>query len=62
MLEDGIRVMVYAGDLDLICNWVGNERWVPRWCEWGVEARGTQVCMGNKRWVRVCHWGMCGVG
>ncbi|KXZ41207.1 hypothetical protein GPECTOR_651g768 [Gonium pectorale] len=22
MLEDGIRVMVYAGDLDLICNWL----------------------------------------
>lgn len=26
MLDDGIRVMIYAGDLDLICNWVGNER------------------------------------
>ncbi|KAG2492349.1 hypothetical protein HYH03_009297 [Edaphochlamys debaryana] len=28
LLEDGIRVMIYAGDLDLICNWLGNERWV----------------------------------
>ncbi len=24
MLEDGIRVMIYAGELDLICNWLGN--------------------------------------
>lgn len=21
MLEDGVRVMIYAGNLDLICNW-----------------------------------------
>jgi carboxypeptidase C (cathepsin A) len=28
MLEAGVRVMVYAGDLDLICNWLGNYRWV----------------------------------
>ena len=26
MLEDGIRVMVYAGQNDLICNWLGNYR------------------------------------
>lgn len=24
MLADGVRVMVYAGDQDLICNWLGN--------------------------------------
>ncbi|GAX82651.1 hypothetical protein CEUSTIGMA_g10077.t1 [Chlamydomonas eustigma] len=28
MLEDGIRVLIYAGELDLICNWLGNYRWV----------------------------------
>jgi Serine carboxypeptidase len=28
MLEDGVRVMIYAGDRDLICNWLGNRRWV----------------------------------
>ncbi|KAK9803587.1 hypothetical protein WJX72_002534 [[Myrmecia] bisecta] len=28
MLEDGIAVMVYAGVQDLICNWLGNSRWV----------------------------------
>jgi carboxypeptidase C (cathepsin A) len=27
-MQDGIRVMIYAGDLDLICNWLGNRRWV----------------------------------
>ncbi|GBF95389.1 serine carboxypeptidase-like enzyme [Raphidocelis subcapitata] len=28
LLEDGVRVMIYAGDQDLICNWLGNRRWV----------------------------------
>jgi cathepsin A (carboxypeptidase C) len=27
MLEDGIRALVYAGDLDFICNWIGNKAW-----------------------------------
>ncbi|EQC35172.1 hypothetical protein SDRG_07403 [Saprolegnia diclina VS20] len=27
MLDAGIRVMVYAGDADLMCNWQGNEAW-----------------------------------
>ena len=28
MMADGIRVMIYAGELDLICNYLGNQRWV----------------------------------
>eukprot|EP00898_Chlorokybus_atmophyticus_P003175 jgi/Chlat1/3859/Chrsp26S00302 len=28
MLEDGIQVLIYAGDKDLICNWLGNYLWV----------------------------------
>ncbi|XP_058755082.1 serine carboxypeptidase-like [Vicia villosa] len=28
LLEDGIKVLIYAGDLDLICNWLGNSQWV----------------------------------
>jgi len=33
MLEAGLRVMVYAGEDDFICNWLGNRRWV-RAMEW----------------------------
>jgi len=33
LLESGIRVLVYAGDADYICNWIGNEAWV-REIEW----------------------------
>lgn len=28
MLQAGVRVMIYAGVEDFICNWVGNQRWV----------------------------------
>ncbi|KAL6598706.1 hypothetical protein ACP70R_046104 [Stipagrostis hirtigluma subsp. patula] len=28
LLEDGIKVLIYAGEYDLICNWLGNFRWV----------------------------------
>jgi len=27
MLEDDIRVLIYAGDVDFICNWMGNKAW-----------------------------------
>jgi len=27
MLADGIRVLIYAGDQDYICNWIGNKAW-----------------------------------
>ena len=27
LLESGIRVLVYAGDVDYICNWLGNRAW-----------------------------------
>jgi len=27
MLEGGVRVMIYAGDVDFICNWIGNKAW-----------------------------------
>ena len=28
MLNDGVEVMIYAGDVDYICNWLGNKAWV----------------------------------
>lgn len=36
-MADGIRVMIYAGDLDLICNWMGNRR-----CVWGWRLVGRE--------------------
>ena len=27
MLENDIRVLIYAGDVDFICNWMGNKAW-----------------------------------
>ncbi len=27
MLEGGVRVLIYAGDVDFICNWIGNKAW-----------------------------------
>ncbi|KAJ1962878.1 hypothetical protein GGI12_002390, partial [Dipsacomyces acuminosporus] len=27
LLEDGIQVLIYAGDADWICNWYGNKAW-----------------------------------
>jgi hypothetical protein len=27
LLEDGIKVLIYAGEEDLICNWLGKSTW-----------------------------------
>jgi len=37
MMADGVRTMIYAGDLDLICNWLGNYRWVSA-LDWEGQA------------------------
>ncbi|KAK7344845.1 hypothetical protein VNO77_14992 [Canavalia gladiata] len=36
LVEDGIKVLVYAGEYDLICNWLGNSRWVHS-MEWSGQ-------------------------
>jgi carboxypeptidase C (cathepsin A) len=28
LLEDNIQVLIYVGDQDFICNWIGNKHWV----------------------------------
>lgn len=33
MLKSGIRVLIYAGDVDYICNWIGNKKWTLK-LEW----------------------------
>ncbi|GAB4854991.1 Serine carboxypeptidase-like 49 [Ancistrocladus abbreviatus] len=36
LLEDGIQMLIYAGEYDLICNWLGNSRWVHA-MEWSGQ-------------------------
>lgn len=38
LLEDGVRVLVYAGEDDFICNWLGNRRWVEA-LQWAGAAQ-----------------------
>ncbi|KAI9592647.1 Alpha/Beta hydrolase protein [Syncephalis fuscata] len=38
LLEEGIRVLIYAGDADYICNWMGNKAWTVD-LEWYGKAR-----------------------
>merc|ERR1712187_576309 len=33
LLADGIKTLIYAGDLDYICNWLGNMKWTQA-LEW----------------------------
>ncbi|KAI9501061.1 Alpha/Beta hydrolase protein [Coemansia spiralis] len=37
LLEAGIRVLIYAGDADFICNWYGNKAWAEE-LEWSGKA------------------------
>ncbi|CAG8560710.1 11044_t:CDS:2 [Paraglomus brasilianum] len=37
VLDAGVRVLIYAGDADYICNWIGNEAWVKA-LEWSGKA------------------------
>merc|ERR1712194_447811 len=37
MLADGIKVLVYAGDVDYICNWLGNKAWTLK-LDWQGKA------------------------
>lgn len=30
LLDSGVKVLVYAGDADYICNWIGNKAWVMK--------------------------------
>ena len=68
MLQAGVRVMIYAGTEDFICNWVGNQRWVDslpwygkgQWAaaeeqEWMVDGKtaGTAKSVGPLSFVKV---------
>lgn len=52
MLADGIRVLVYAGDVDYICNWLGNKKWTlalewPHKSEFNAAADKTYTLPGD---------------
>ena len=38
MLEGGVRVLIYAGDVDFICNWIGNKAWTKALPWTGAQA------------------------
>ncbi|KAK1222656.1 hypothetical protein PQX77_014494 [Marasmius sp. AFHP31] len=42
LLERGIRVLVYVGNYDWVCNWVGNERWTLN-LEWSRQREFTST-------------------
>ncbi|KAJ7499907.1 serine carboxypeptidase [Mycena latifolia] len=37
LLEHGVRVLIYAGTYDVVCNWIGNEAWTLA-LEWSGQA------------------------
>ena len=37
LLENKVRVLVYAGDMDFICNWIGNKNWTTA-LQWSKKA------------------------
>ncbi|KAI9204358.1 Alpha/Beta hydrolase protein [Polychytrium aggregatum] len=48
LLAQNIKVLVYAGDADWICNWIGNEHWLEK-----MEWRGQDgfLSAGNLPWI-----------
>ncbi|KAH7341395.1 Alpha/Beta hydrolase protein [Rhizoctonia solani] len=48
LLERGIRVLIYAGTYDWICNWVGNQKWVMA-LDWTGSAEFT--AQKDRDWV-----------
>ena len=43
-LNDGIRGLIFAGDLDFICNWMGNEAWTME-LEWNGQKSFVEASM-----------------
>jgi len=48
LLESGIKVLVYAGDADYICNWMGNKAWALA-LKWNGKSRFNSA--KDKPWV-----------
>jgi len=42
LVDNGVKLLVYAGEYDLICNWLGNSRWVES-MEWSGQKNYVSV-------------------
>jgi carboxypeptidase C (cathepsin A) len=42
LLNDGLRILIFAGDADLVCNWIGNRAWTLA-IEWQGKHGFTQA-------------------
>jgi len=47
LLHDGLEVLIYSGDVDYICNWLGNKKWVKA-LEWEGQEQFNQA--DDKPW------------
>ncbi|KAI3611465.1 carboxypeptidase y precursor [Moniliophthora roreri] len=61
LLERGVRVLIYVGTYDWICNWVGNEKWTLE-LEWSgqeqfVKQELRDWLIDKKRAGRTRSWG-----
>ena len=50
MLESGVRALVYAGDEDFICNWLGNQRWTLA-MPWSGQKDFNEAAKNEKKFV-----------
>ena len=48
LLHDGLDVLLYAGDVDYICNWLGNKKWALD-LEW--DGKTDFVAAEDKPWM-----------
>lgn len=48
LLDDGLRVLIYAGQADYICNWFGNKEWINR-LEWNDKEEFNKA--GQHDWI-----------
>merc|ERR1712125_216950 len=60
LLADGIKVLIYAGDCDYICNWLGNMKWTmqmdwPHKSDFVAPATGSVSCRCSMQ-VTWCLW------
>ncbi|KAF9121908.1 hypothetical protein BGW39_010158 [Mortierella sp. 14UC] len=52
LLEDGIRILLYSGDADFICNWMGNKAWALS-LPWSGQIKMQEK--KDKKWIANGH-------